>query len=255
VTSPLLDRLVFSSLWVGGAASSLSVATSLAMGIPIPWAAVGVALAGTVFVYNVDRLRDLPRDLDTAPERSAFVARNYGVLRGLAVAAGIAAVGLALSLGPRSALLLGPALILGLVHRRIKDVAWGKSSYITAAWLLVVVGLPAIAGPDPEGIGWVASILAGSLFANAIASNVRDREAAVARIGAGRALAAARAVAALALALAAVAPPGVRPLAAVPAMTLASLVWFRSEERYGLVVVDGALLAGGVLAALLLAFD
>jgi len=253
VASALLDRLVFSSLWIGGAAGALTAAASLAMGIPVPWTAVGVALSGTVFVYDVDRLRDLPRDLDTAPERSAFVARNHGTLRGLAIGAGIAAAGLALLIGPRCALVLGPALILGLFHRRIKGFAWGKSSYITGSWLLVVVGLPAIAGPRPARLGWVASIVAASLFANAIASNVRDREAAVARLGVGRAMTVARVVAGLGLVLAALAPPGAVALAAIPALTLASLLAFRRGERYGLVVVDGALLAGGVAASLLLA--
>jgi hypothetical protein len=255
VTSPLLDRLVFSSLWVGGAAGALTAAASLAMGMTIPWAVVAVAAAGTVFVYDVDRLRDLPRDLETAPERSAFVARNYGALRVLAVGAGIVSLGLALSLDSRAWVLLVPALSLGLLHRRIKGFAWGKSSYITAAWLLVVVGLPAISGTGAEGIGWVTMILAGALFANAIASNVRDGEAAVAHLGVGRALTVARAAAALGVVLAVVAPSGARGLAAIPAATLASLVVFRSEERYGLVVVDGALLVGGLVAALLLILD
>jgi hypothetical protein len=252
VTSPLLDRLVFSSLWVGGAAGALTTAASLAMGMTIPWTVVAVAVAGTVFVYDVDRLRDLPRDLETAPERSAFVARNYAVLRALAVGAGVLSLGLALSLDRTVAAVLAPALALGLLHRRIKGFAWGKSGYITGAWLLVVVGLPAIAGSGAERIGWVTTILAGALFANAIASNVRDGEAAVAHLGVGRALAIARGAAALGLALALAAPSGARALAAIPAVTLASLVVFRSEERYGLVVVDGALLVGGLAAALVL---
>jgi hypothetical protein len=252
VTSLHLDRLVFSSLWVGGAAGALSAAASLGMGMTISWTVVAVAMAGTVFVYDVDRLRDLPRDLETTPERSAFVARNYGALRALAVGAGVVSLCLVLSLGSRAALILVPALALGLLHRRIKAFAWGKSSYITAAWLVVVVGLPAMAGSEAQRIGWVTSILAGSLFANAIASNVRDREAAVAHLGVGRALAVARGSAVIGVGLAAAAPPGARALAVIPALTLASLVLFRSEERYGLVVVDGALLVGGLVATLVL---
>jgi hypothetical protein len=252
VSSSLIDLLVFSSLWVGGVAGVLCAAASLAQAMPVSWAVVGVAVTGTIFVYDVDRLRDLPRDLETTPLRSAFVARHYGALRGLAIACGAAAIAFGVSLGPRPALLLAPALLLGLLHRRIKDFDWGKSSYITAAWLLVVVGLPAMAGSAPERTGWVAWILGASLFANAIASNVRDREAAVAQLGIGRALAVARVVAVAGLVLALAAPSGPRALWPVPAATLAAILFFRAEERFGLVVVDGALGAGGLAAILLL---
>ena len=42
------------------------------------------------------------------------------------------------------------------------------------------------------------------------------------------------------------APAGARPLGLVPLATLAALVAFDPGERYGLVVVDGALLAGAL---------
>ena len=58
----------------------------------------------------------------------------------------------------------------------------------------------------------------------------------------------ARALATLGIVLGALAPPPVRALAAVPAATLASLLRFRPSERYGLIVVDGALLAGALVA-------
>jgi len=48
--------------------------------------------------------------------------------------------------------------------------------------------------------------------------------------------------------LAALAPAPARPLVAVPLLVLASLIWFRPGERYGLVAVDGALLAGALAA-------
>jgi hypothetical protein len=40
----------------------------------------------------------------------------------------------------------------------------------------------------------------------------------------------------------------VRPLVCIPLATLAALAFFRADERYGLVVVDGALWAGALLA-------
>ena len=59
----------------------------------------------------------------------------------------------------------------------------------------------------------------------------------------------ARAIALAGGVLALAGPAPLRPLAAVPFLTLAALLPFRADERYGLIVVDGALLAGGLLAA------
>jgi hypothetical protein len=57
---------------------------------------------------------------------------------------------------------------------------------------------------------------------------------------------AARWIAASSLAAALLAPPALQPLGLVGLATLAALVGFRPGERYGLGVVDGALLAGGL---------
>ena len=63
-----------------------------------------------------------------------------------------------------------------------------------------------------------------------------------------RSRASARAAALVLVSLALLAPAGARGLAFVPAATLLALLRFRPDERHGLVVVDGALLAGGLVA-------
>lgn len=245
----MIEGLVYSSVWVAMAAGALSAAAALAMGArPDPWA-VTVAVAGTLAVYNVDRLRDLERDRDTLPRRSAFVAAHSRSLAGLAAgAAALGALGAAV-LGPGCVLLLTPVLALGLLHRRLKHIPFTKSVYVTAAWLAVVVGLPALAAERARSVGWVAALLGCALFANAVASSARDVEAAAARFGAGPVFQVARAVAALGALLGLAAPPPVRPLMLVPVATLATLIPFRGGERYGLLVVDGALLAAAAAAA------
>ena len=249
--SRVLDSLAFSSVLVGAAAATLTQAAAAAMGVAIPPTVPALAFAGTFVVYNVDRLRDLEHDRGTHPARSRFVARHGRLLRGLCAAALAICVPLTLSLGARPAGLLVPALLLGLFHRRRKGVPLLKPAYITACWLLVVLGLPAAVTGEGRHPGWVAASLAAALAANAIASNVRDDEAGAARFGAAIGLASARLAAAAGLGLAALAPtPGA--LAAVPGATLAALLPFRASERYGLWAVDGALVAGalGVLAGL-----
>jgi hypothetical protein len=246
-----LDALVFSSVWVAAAAGMLALACSLAMGVPIAIPAVGLAFAGTLVVYNVDRLRDVDRDRATTPQRSAFIDRHGGGLALLAIGAGLASLGFAMFAGPRVWLLLAPVLGLGLLHRRIKHLTFGKSAYITAAWVAVVVLVPAVIDPAADAIGWAAAFCASAVFANAIACNIRDREVVAALIGERRALLVARACAAGGCLLGLAAPPPVQHLATLPLAMLVVLIPFRASERYSLIAVDGALLVGALAAAAL----
>lgn len=245
----LLDPLAFSSLWLAGTAAALAAAASQALAIPPAPRALGLAFCGTLVVYNVDRLRDLERDRLTAPARSAFVEAHGGLLAALCVLAGL--VCLVLAWPPRAAvlLLLAPILAAGLAHRRLKRFGFAKALYLVAAWVGVTVGLPAVLARSPVEPGALASttgILAASILANAIASNIRDQEAGALRVGLATALATARVVAFLAVLFAVLAPPPIRRLLPIPALTLCALLPFRADERYGLLVVDGALLVGAL---------
>jgi hypothetical protein len=218
------------------------------MGLDPAPSVVAVAVAGTIVVYNVDRLRDLERDRLTAPDRTAFVERHRLGLSALSAASGVVSVAMAATLGWRAIAWLAPVALLGFFHRRLKGIPFAKAAYITAAWLAVTVALPAVAALGGSHRLWVAGVLAAAIFANAIASNIRDREGAIARFGRGPALRAARILATAGIAVAAFAPEGVRPLAAVPAAMLIALLTFRDDHRYGLWVVDGALVLGGLAA-------
>ena len=144
--------------------------------------------------------------------------------------------------------LLAAVLVLGLLHRRLKHVPFLKGAYLIAAWLGVVVGVPALASHGAAGEGWVIGVVGGALGANVIASNLRAPQNAAGQLGQRAALATAAAFALGAAVLAFLGSPSVWPLAAVPLATLASLLAFRPGERYGLVVVDGALLVGALAA-------
>lgn len=245
--SRLLDACVFSSLWLAATAAALAAAVSRGLGVPPDARALALAAMGTLVVYNVDRLRDVERDRATTPDRTAFVERHRAGLVALTAAAAIASAGLALAAGPRAIALLVPALVAGLLHRRLKHYALAKPIYVVASWLLVVVGLPWVLASEPRHTGWTLATVGAAILANAIASNVRDREAGATLIGPSRALAIARVVAALGVVTAVLAPPPLPPLAALPAAVFVVLLPFRPTERYGLVVVDGALLAGALL--------
>ena len=246
-----LDVLAFTSVWVASAAGMLCAAASSAMEVPLQAVAVGLAVSGTIVVYNLDRLRDLERDFATSPLRSAFIERNRGMVTGLTGIAAVAAAGFAFAAGPRALLVLAPALALGLLHRRLKRIPLAKPLYISLAWALVVVGLPAALATGAEHVAAVALVLGPSLAANVIASSLRDGEVDTRFVSRSSALSGARTLAVLALVAALLAPQSVRALAAVPGLTFLALLRSELSERYGLVVVDGALLAGAVVAIVL----
>lgn len=242
----LLERLAFLSLWVAAAAAALCAAASRALGVAIDPGTLALAAAGTLVVYNVDRLRDTGSDRDTAPRRTAFVERRGSVLIALAALGALASAALAWRAGPRVLLVLAPVAALGFLHRRLKGYAWCKPFYVAGAWTAVAVGLPAVGGGAPRQVVWVAGVIATTILANVVASNLRDDEAPSARFGARVPLRLARGLALAALVLALLAPAPVRPLFLIPLATLAALAPFHPGELYGLVTVDGALLLGAL---------
>ena len=247
--SSFLDALAFSSAWVAAAAALLLAAAARALGVAAAPEALTLAFAGTLVVYNVDRLRDVARDRDTSPARTAFVIAHRPALVMLSAVASLAAVAAAWRAGAGVAALAAGVLALGLAHRRMKSIAFGKAFYIAAAWTTVAVGVPALGEPGATRVAHVAAVVYATLLANAVASSVRDAEAGAARVGLGRALHFARLCAAGALALSLAGGPAAR-LAWLCGATLAALVFFRPGERYGLLVVDGALVVGSALALL-----
>ncbi|TMA32213.1 MAG: hypothetical protein E6J87_13545 [Deltaproteobacteria bacterium] len=247
-----LDLLAYTSLWVAAAAVALCTAAGCALGSDPSAATLAIAAAGTLFVYNVDRLRDVARDRATSPRRTEFVERWRVALIALAAGAAAVAAGFTFSAGSGAMMLLAPIGALGLAHRRLKQFAWWKPFYVSGAWTAVVVGLPAVTGGSVRHLSWVAAIVAGTIVANVIASNLRDREAPAARFGARVPIRVARSVVLVACAVALAAPDPVRRLAPIPLATLAALAAFRPTELYGMIAVDGALLLGALGAIALL---
>ena len=243
----LLDALLWSSVWIALTCLCLTAAASRALGVGPDPALLGLAFGGTTFVYVIDRLRDLARDRTTAPARAAFVERHR---RGLLVLAGVGggiAAGAGLTLHARALALVALVAALGLAHRRLKQWSPLKPVYLTFAWTAVPVGLPAAEDAGAQHVAWVAAVTGAAVLANVALSNLRDREALAARYGTRRTL---RFASLLCLGGAAAAwfgPAPVRPLGALPLALGAAVVGFRPSERYGALVVDGALLAGSLV--------
>ncbi|MDG2332852.1 MAG: hypothetical protein P8Q97_01375 [Myxococcota bacterium] len=249
-----LDFLAFTGLWPAAVAAALVSASALALPGPLATtpllAMIALSVAGTLVVYNIDRLRDLGEDALTAPARSAFVSRHRRALQTLTALSAVAAIPAALALPIRAWAMCALAGALGLFHRRLKKAHPGLAVlYITLAWIAVVVGLPAICFALDSGGLAPAMVAAGALgpaiAANLVASELRghppDTES-------RRRLRRAGAMALLG-GLAPLAHPPSWPLILPALFAWASVVGFRNSERYGLLVLDGALLVGALAAA------
>jgi 4-hydroxybenzoate polyprenyltransferase len=243
-----IDALLWSSVWLAAAAAVLTAAGARSLGLEPAPALLGLAFGGTLVVYVVDRLRDLERDRVRAPARAAFVERNRGRLLTLAAAGGALAGACALSLRPEPLLLTAGVAALGFAHRRLKGWLLVKPAYLTFAWTAVPIGLPAAQDPAAQHVAPAAFVVGAAVLANVALSNLRDGEGLVARLGPRRTFGVTGAILVAGLVGALVAPPPVRPLAALPIAMGVALLGFRPSERYGAGVVDGALLVGALLA-------
>ena len=249
----LLERLAFSGLWTALAAGALTWAGGVFLlppsGPPRLTIACGLAFAGTLAVYCVDRLRDIDRDHETSPRRSTFVDERRAFLLGLS--GGGLALGLwtAWALPPGAWFLCAAVGAAGLLHRRLKGRSGRAWLYVALAWTGVTAGLPALLLISHAGVAIRLATLGLGLFlalgSNALASEQRglvyDAQAA-STLRRSRRWAAAATVVPLVM-------PGPAGMAALGATMWLAVAFFRPTERYGLIVLDGALLVGALLAA------
>ncbi len=257
---PLLDVLLFSSTVAALVAGSLAWAAGLALAGGSPWQVVALAFSGTLVVYNVDRLRDLPRDRADAPLRSAFVEAHRTILTVLTGLTCLASLVLAVQLDTRVWLLCAPALVVGLLHRRIKQLRPIKSLYVSGVWIAIVLGLPALAASEPwqwSRLLQIAIVMGSAIGANLIAFNLPPRSIphrstisplAETTASGSSELRAGVLMSAAGTLLALFGLPGLEPLAAIPLAEGLAIAGYRDGERYSLAVVDGALLLGAMVA-------
>ena len=233
--------LTFSGLIPAALAATLLIAASRALGVLFDWESAALAATGTLVVYNVDRLRDLTADREISPLRTAFIEQHRLPLLGMTILAGVCAGILGLRASNEVLLICGSVLAVGLLHRRLKRLAAWKSVYVTAAWVAVTAGIPAVSAVDRRSIAWVLTVYTTAIGANLLATRLREGLTT-------RPLLAARALAVTGTLAALLGPASLRPLAWIAGFEAVALVGFRPGDRYGLLAVDGALLAGALAA-------
>ena len=181
VTRTVLDSLAFSGIWTAFAAATLIGASGVFL--QRPWGpaqldlACGLGFAGTMTVYAFDRVRDIQRDQASSPSRSAFVARHRRALVGVSAAGLSLSLAAAWALPPVTWLLCAGVGAMGLLHRRLKNRSPSAWVYVSAAWVGITVGLPAlIVAPDPISLSALLTLTlcwALAIGSNALASELR----------------------------------------------------------------------------------
>ena len=86
-----VEALAFSAVLPASVAGTLVMVAGFSLVGEALYLSAGLAFAGTLVVYNVDRLRDLERDRRSSPRRSAFVSQHSSLLVGLVVLGSAAA--------------------------------------------------------------------------------------------------------------------------------------------------------------------
>lgn len=237
---------IHSGIPVAATAWVLTEAAAAAMGAPLPPTAAAVVFLGALAVYALDRLGD---DGVDKPGRADLRRRHPRLLPVLAGVGGTGAVVLGLRLPFRAVAVLAAVVTLALAHRRLRHLPWVKPAYIALAWLAVVVGLPwSLSGADAATAVSEGLPLGLAISANVLGCDAADGEGEVRALGRRRIWHLARilAVAGVLVALAGV--PSSRALGAVPAALGLALLPYRPDPQYAETVLDGALLAGGLVA-------
>lgn len=243
-----LDALAFSSLLAACVGFSLCLAIGRALESPGRVRGALLVGLGTFIIYNLDRLRDTARDRSTSPDRTAFIEQHRGTLTFALAVAAIVFGGLLFSVSRAVAALVVAVGLIGLFHRRLKTGAARKALYVSGAWLLACLGIPWLEAGRPDSALWAGAMIFPPLLANLAASNVRDGEHETFRTRPDRLVAICGAMTLLSVVAALLAPTSLRPLVWIPIAEWVALLGFRPGERYGHLVIDGALLVGSLAA-------
>jgi 4-hydroxybenzoate polyprenyltransferase len=249
----LLDFLAFGNVVVAGAAAALAAAASRAMELRPDPGVLLLAGGGTLAIYGLDRLRDLERDRPTAPQRAAFVERYRLAIAAMSALAGVAAAVAGVMSGPRCIAVAAGVAALGLAHRRLKRFRIAKPAYLILSWTAVAVALPLARDPAGQHVARVTGVVLFALWANVILSQLKDREGAVAIFGPRIARRGALLWSAVGTLVALGGPPPVARLAPLPLAMGVAVLGFRRSERYAVWGVDGVLLLGAIVALVLFA--
>lgn len=245
--SSITKSLSYTSLLVSLTAMQLTLTTHMVFSKEISYEILLLVFSGTFAVYTTDHIRGIEKDIDAYPDRAFFVNTNRSILTFfVTIFSGMSVLIVWLYLSAYQIAFLIPALLLGLLHRKIKGNLLLRCLYITVAWCLVVVMLPLHGYFDPRLL-WYLPVITLTLYANAISYatvGIKNKQVPAAGL----------LIAFTAAVIAFAAPVQITYVAAIPASLLLTLLLFRNEKCFKEVYLDGSVFAGALVCSILNGF-
>lgn len=243
----ITNSFIYSSIFVAIISSFLSTLPLHFLNNDIEINKICLIFFGTLFVYNFDHIIDIKSDRTTNPGRTRFISNNREILKLITVISGFISSCIFIIYHSAENFILIPALIFGVFHWKFKTKRVMSALYITLSWVLVVVIFPLAQDFElNKDTLFIISILGLTFLGNALVFMADDMNPAKKL----KTVHYSKIIVFIALIFSVTSPASLKYLVFIPALTLLGLVFYREDERYHLLYLDGALLAGGILCLL-----
>lgn len=243
----ILNTVLYSGIFTATIASFLSILTFYILNNDIVIYRIFLIFSGTLFIYNLDHIIDIKPDRTTNPQRSRYIHKNKSGLILLTTISGIIAACIFYSCQIRDNLMLIPVFLFGIFHWKFKSRKLFSAFYITCSWLLVVVIFPLSNSFEFNiNIAFLLLILGLTIMGNALVFMADDMNT----DKKNKTVYCSKLLVLAALLFSLISPDNLKFLLFIPALTLLALFFYRQNEKYVLLYLDGALLLGGILCIL-----
>ncbi|MGI9533897.1 MAG: hypothetical protein ACR2NW_03005, partial [Thermodesulfobacteriota bacterium] len=171
----ILEFFAFTSLIVALLSLTLALCTINFLKLEINYNLLLLIFFGTLTIYNIDHLRGLSKDIISNPKRIIFINKNLYTFYILSAASFVLSVLFLFRTGFKILPFLIIPFILGLVHRRLKNLTLFSAIYITISWVIITTILPSYLGSKTYSVYWLSLIIGIPLFCNAYVSTLREK--------------------------------------------------------------------------------
>jgi 4-hydroxybenzoate polyprenyltransferase len=160
----ILRFLTLTNLYIALGAAGLTLANMELLGQGIAPVYLVIAALYVFAVHTLNRLAEVKAGKLNDPNRSEFYQRHQSVLQASALACGLGAIAMSLSLGWGAAALTTLMLVMGglyqidlvrgehanaLKYRRLRDIPTSKTLFVPLAWAVMTLILPALSSATP----------------------------------------------------------------------------------------------------------
>jgi 4-hydroxy-3-methylbut-2-enyl diphosphate reductase len=160
----VLSFLTLTNLYIALGAAGLTLANMELLGQGFTPAYLVIAALYVFAVHTLNRLAEVRAGKLNDPTRSEFYQQHAGILQASALACGLGAIAMALSLGWGALAITTLMVVMGglyqidlvrgerantLKYRRLRDIPTSKTLFVPLAWAVMTLILPALSSATP----------------------------------------------------------------------------------------------------------